>query len=357
MTAMSLLSIFRFVKLTGLALVLSITLALGGWLVLKQGLTAYSGIKARELVDTALQGRTDMSPDEEVTAITKEVHKNFAHVDPATIPVAKIRPFLTSERLPAFMRFKYGVVANLLRKGYCDGAARMLSFVLATKGYSSVQWNMVVPTTAHSALLVTMPDGRKVLADAFYGYVATDEEGRLASPQDAQERMKAGEKFDRVFQALSVDSLPDFYHVLADAKMSARGEPLLLESTLPPLNNKPLVFGAIDGHGLDVKQAAMGHNMTPFWNYMGHRYNREWVRVMHVTEPVKIIMTLKAPAEDGILVASPAPAVDGKTLTWTLKAGDELTLTDSKAKLSLRTMKSYIPIDQIQFYPLDPQGT
>jgi hypothetical protein len=85
---------------------------------------------------------------------------------------------------------------------------------------------------------------------------------------------------------------------------------------------------------------------------MGHKYNREWVRVLHVREPVKIVMILKAPADKDVLVASPAPVVDGKTLTWELKADDRLTLTDGLAKLSLKTMKSYIPVDQIQFIPL-----
>ncbi len=96
----------------------------------------------------------------------------------------------------------------------------------------------------------------------------------------------------------------------------------------------------------------MKNNMTPYWQYMGHKYNREWVRILKTKEPVRIVMTLLEPAEQGILTASPAPTVNGKILTWELQANDKIIFRDGLAKISLKRMNSYIGVDQIAIYPL-----
>lgn len=49
--------------------------------------------------------------------------------------------------------------------------------------------------------------------------------------------------------------------------------------------------------------------------------------------------------------ARPAPAIDGKTLTWSLKSGEGITLKDGAARLSLKRLNSYIGIDRIVVSP------
>ena len=98
----------------------------------------------------------------------------------------------------------------------------------------------------------------------------------------------------------------------------------------------------------------MQQGLNPYWHYIGHKYNREWIRVLSTPEPVTITMTLVDPAEGGILNATPHPEMNGKILRWNLKAGDKLTLTDNDAKLSLKRLNSYIGVDQIIISPDNP---
>lgn len=153
-----------------------------------------------------------------------------------------------------------------------------------------------------------------------------------------------------VFQTFSDQSDMLFYSEFADAAMAAEGDDLKLESTLPHLD-EVLQLGEIDGSDKDVRSAAKQNGFGPYWNYMGHKYNREWVRIMHVGQDVKIVMTLVDSVENSVMIADPAPQVDGKTMTWHLKAGEALSLHDGRAKISLRRMNSYIGVDQIAFYP------
>jgi len=120
---------------------------------------------------------------------------------------------------------------------------------------------------------------------------------------------------------------------------------------LPSLNGQTLTLGEINGDDIDVKDAGTAKGLNPYWHYIGHKYNRGWIRVLKVNEPVKITMTLVDLPETGILNATSAPAINGKVLTWNLKAGETLTFKDADAKLSLKRMNSYIGVDQIIFAP------
>lgn len=325
--------------LTLLFLIGTIT-ALSVWLIARQVLIMKAEEKAAALADTG----TLNTPDEKISALARETFKRFHHQDPGEIPLYRLRSYLTNSRLPSWFRLPDGVMETLLEKGYCDNAARMLAFALRQENINSIQWNMISPGMAHSALLVRMPDNREILADPFYGYITTD------APVQAQARLKKGEEFSDVFMPLGPQSNPAFYKAFADMSMAAAGQDLRLESTLPPLHGKPLILGTLDGSDLDVKQEGANKNLTPFWHYAGHKYNREWVRVLKTSEPVTITMDL-LDAPDDTSFATPAPDVTGKTLTWTLQPGDTLTFRDGAAKFSFQRLNSYIGIDRITITP------
>lgn len=294
----------------------------------------------------------DATEDQKIIALSRQVSASFRHQDPAQIALYKIRPYITNKRLPAFIRFPNGAMETVIQAGLCDNASRMLAFVLRREGYSSVQWNMVTARGGHSARLVTLSDGRKVFIDPFYGFVAMDPNGRLTDMQSAQERINAGDTPESTPIPLGKGSDAQFYRDLDRMFMAAEGEKLIIKAKIPLTEgHRPLVLGVRDGQENDVKNAAQTMHMTPYWFYVGHKYNREWVRQLQAQEPVKITMSLVRRPTHGVLTASPAPAIEGKTLTWHLKAGDTLTFQDGLAKISLERLNSYINVDQIVITP------
>jgi hypothetical protein len=165
--------------------------------------------------------------------------------------------------------------------------------------------------------------------------------------------MKKGKRFGDVFVPLGADADPRFYANFKSAIMAAEGEPLTIRAPLPDIKpNAPIYLGVIDGSARDAKDAGSTHNMTPFWNYIGHKYNREWVRVLEARQPVRVEMTLLEAPEDGVMTSTPKPVVRGNVLSWELQPGDEITFRDGLAAYSLKRLNSYIGIDQIALYPM-----
>ncbi len=338
--------LIKFAFISGFVLAI---LGILGWLIVKSTVTAQADKKASAVIASAYSyGQSSpVSDDQKVIAIAREIFNSFQHKDPATIPLLKVRGYITNDRLPSFLRLGDGVIETHMEQGYCDNASRMLAFILKQEGFSSVQRNMVTNSGGHSALLVTLPnEDRDILVDPFYGYVTTDLNGELIHPHDAKNLIENGDAFEDVFTPLGEASDPRFYKDIRSMFMGAEGQTLTIEATLPHIGNNPIHLGKIDGKYNDVKSAASQLGITPYWYYMGHKYNREWVRVLKASQPVKIVMTLTEQAEDGILTSTPKPSVDGQTLTWELNAGEEITFRDGLAKISLKRMNSYIPVDQ-----------
>jgi hypothetical protein len=261
----------------------------------------------------------------------------------------RIRPYVTNSRLPEFLRIPSGAIETLVNKGLCDNASRRLAFILKQKGYDSVQWNMVTSAAAHSALLVFLHDGRKVFVDPFYGYLAIDRQSqKLMSLPEAKKHVSSGRSLNSVLTP--IDREHSFYSRLHTMFMAAEGDNLVIRAELPS-TTAPLYLGAINGQDSDVKNAASQAEMTPFWHYMGHRYNREWVRVLSAKQRVRLEITLVSDVQAGVDTATPRPQVNGKKMTWHLNPGDEIKFTDATATISWRRLNSYTGVDQIAIYP------
>lgn len=328
-------------------------IAAGSWLVVKHISTTTAQSKAIVIIAHAYKTHKASTPDEKVIAITREIFKSFTHKNPAEVLFLRPRAYLTNHRLPSWIGLPDGVIETNIETGLCDNAARMLAFVLKQEGFESVQWNMVTNSGGHSALLVSMPDGRKILADPFYGVVTIDKNDRLIHPKEAQNRVQSGEEIRDIFRPLGEKSKLRFYKQANSMRMAAAGEDMILEASLPSMDKDPVFLGEINGSEKDVKSAAIKKQMIPYWYYMGHKYNREWVRILKATQPVRIEMTLIAPAEKGVLITTPAPTVSGNKLVWELGSEEQIIFRDGLAKISLKRMNSYIGVDQIALYPLN----
>ena len=342
----------KLIKLFFVSGTVLVFVGFSGWLLVKYVITLRAAEKAETIIEQAYEKHSPQNDDEKIIAIATQIFENFEHAEPSEILSLRLRAYLTNRRLPEFLRLDTGVIETHIEKGQCDNFARMLSFLLVQEGFESILWNMVIDKLGHSALLVTMPDGRQVFADPYYGYVAADKNRKLLHPKDAQNKIRQGAIFSDVFLPLGENSDPVLYSDFSDVRMAAQGDDLVIESTLPRLDNQPLVLGDLDKSSKDVKSAAKRLGMTPYWFYMGHRLNREWVRVLKAREPVKIVMTLVENAEEGVLTSDKKPVVEGKNLTWQLQAGDKIVFRDGLAKISFKRLNSFIDVDQITLFPV-----
>lgn len=342
---MAMKRILKFLTIVGFSCVL---LGMLGWLITKSVLTIKAEEKANSIIALASEDNDFRSDEQKLVAIASQVSENFEQIDPALVPIYKLRSYITNDRLPDFIRLETGVMETLLQKGLCDNTSRMLSFILNQKGYQSVQWDMVTPGGGHAANLVTLPNGKNVYVDALFGVIAVDQNGDLTDAHEAHSRIKNGNNVEDVFQPLTEDSEHKFYYDFENVSMGSENEPLYIEATIPNFDDT-LFLGEIDQNGQDVQRASAKHEMGTVWNYAGHRYNRNWVRVLKIKQPVRVKVTLVSEVEDGVITSEPKPSIDGKNMIWDLKADEELRLYDGRAKISLKRLNSFIDVDQIIF--------
>ena len=229
----------------------------------------------------------------------------------------------------------------------------MLQFILKQKGYESEQWNMITNKRAHSALRVTLKDGRHALLDPMYGLVGYNAETKkLRSPEEIKALLKGNKDFGELFLLFDDKSDISFYKGFRDVRMGAQGEVLSLSATLPKIGNEPLYIGSLDQDHNDVYREGSKNKITPFWHYAGHFYDRSWVRSLTATQNIKLEITLIENVEDRIITAEPRPKIDGKKMIWEMDAGDTITFYDGRARLSWKRLNSYISVDQIALYPM-----
>ncbi len=235
----------KLIKISFIGGCLVFAFSLVVWLATKQIVVSKAEMKAQALVQNAVLNDSPKTDDQKIVAITTEIFQSFQHKDPALVPLLRLRPYLTNKRLPKFLRLPAGVLETHLNTGLCDNAARMLAFTLKQEGYQSVQWNMVTDKGGHSALLVTLPDGREVMADPFYGYVTVDDQKHLIHPNEARELIRSGQSFDDVFSPISDSSDSRFYQNFESISMGAEGEDLIIEATIPLLDTPPFYWGKL----------------------------------------------------------------------------------------------------------------
>ncbi len=319
------------------------------WLVVKVVVTEIAKEKAQDIIASAYTAMPHETADEQVIALATEIFKNFEQIDPAHVFAYKLRPYLTNKRLPGVLRLQEGVMETLLNKGLCDNASRLLSFVLRQEAFKARQWDMVTPGGGHAATLVTLPDERNVYVDSLFGVAAMDKNGHLIHPEEALSLIREGKKPEDIFYALGQKTEYKFYHNFSKVSMAADNDSLIIEAIIPNFSEENLVLGKIDGDFLDVRSALTKNKIGTVYNYVGHRYNRNWVRILRADEPVQVTFILTDDVENGVITSEPKPQISGKKMTWNLKTGEEIRFYDSRAKISWRRLNSYIDIDQIIF--------
>jgi hypothetical protein len=296
-----------------------------------------------------LMSQTDESIPPALQA-TQAIYKNFSKNGYERHKIlARLRPYLSNDRLPDFMRIPPGAIELVTNEGWCDDAARALIYTLENYGMTAHQWNMQSPRRAHSAVVANLPS--PALLDPFYGYHSLSN-GKPGDPLQIQKQMKGGQPLAASgLTPLDEKSNHEFYKDFGMMFMGAQGTPLTITAQIP-VTDKPLELGAADGNYADARTAIMRNNMTMTWEYTGHKYDRAWTRELVAQQPLQLdIILTKAPDNGVIRTFSPAPTVDGTKLSWNLLKGEKIISEDAKAAISWTRLNSYIDVDQIVITP------
>ena len=91
--------------------------------------------------------------------------------------------------------------------------------------------------------------------------------------------------------------------------------------------------------------------MTPYWHYLGHKYDRGWTRILKFAQDTRVEIGLTEPVDAGLITTDARPRIDGDTLTLVVAAGESLAFVDGLAKRDWTRLKSYQDIDYILFEP------
>lgn len=267
-----------------------------------------------------------------------------SQLDPHPGLLTRLRPFLTNNILPRPIRVHPGAIDILEMDGVCDTAARTLAFMLRREGLDAAQFNIVSPYGGHVAVEVRDTD-KTYMLDPLLGVIPMAD-GRILSPLEARD---AAAKQLPWYQLLSDTADPSYYRQFEKAVFARQGGGLNITATVRLEPGTELILGSIDGDDEDIIQAGNTASLSPYWHYMGSRYDRSWRRQIQFEQDTLVTIVLTDDVNPRFLNISPAPEIDGRTLTVRVGAGQTLDMTDGLARRDYRLFKSYQDVDQVRF--------
>lgn len=305
---------------------------------------------------TAFLDRFDVEANatEGVTALSRFIHERYLETSAARAEplLLRLRPYLSNDLLPQFLQVTPGALETLYLEGHCDNAARTLIYILRQGGVSAAQLAIITPSYGHSMVAVDLPNGGDVAVDPFLGVVAV-ENGALVGAERARALAQDGVAAEAIWRLNGAATVDPLFGDMENAVFARRGDPL---EWVAPVALEPggvLTLGALNGHSNDVIADGKQHGLSGFWSYLGHRYDRAWVRAFEARQAMRVTVTLTEPLNPRFMVAEPAPAqVEGATLIFEIGAGERLVFRDGAARRDWLRLRSFQPIDQIRFEAL-----
>lgn len=267
-----------------------------------------------------------------------------SQTDPRPGLLMRLRPYLTNNILPWPIRVQPGAIDLLEIDGVCDAAARTLSFLLRREGLDAAQFNIVAPHGGHVVVEVRDTDETYML-DPLLGVIPMVD-GRILSPLEARD---AAAKQLPWYQLLSDTADPSYYRKFEKAVFARQGGSLTIKATVRLEPGTELILGSIDGDDIDVVRAGNTESLSPYWHYMGSRYDRSWRRQILFEQDTLVTIVLTDDLNPRFLNISPAPEINGRTLTVRVGAGQTLDMIDGSARRDYLLFRSYQDVDQIRF--------
>lgn len=297
-----------------------------------------------------IQARAN-TPEETAENAARLLYIRFSKSNHNVYPnLAKARPYISNDKMPTVFRTPPGAVELNTLEGWCDESARALIYVLARDGIQAEQWNMQGPSSAHAAVRVKFNNGTSALIDPFYGFSSV-QKTETHDPLDIQESIRKGGKIEQYLKAFDQNSNKEFYNEFGELFMGAQGEPLTLKSDIPRVSERT-ELGIEDRKGIDARRAILKNDMTLGWEYVGHKYDRGWTKILTAQQPLKFeIILIRNPEDQIVRTLSPKPEISGKKLIWNLAKNEQIIAKDALAGISPFRLSSYIDIDQIVITP------
>ena len=95
-----------------------------------------------------------------------------------------------------------------------------------------------------------------------------------------------------IWPALARTSDVDFYRRFAEASFARQGERMEIAAEVTLSSSGAIQLGTLDGASADVVSEGAQAGLTPYWGYMGHKYDRAWIRTLKVRQATRVTFGL-----------------------------------------------------------------
>lgn len=326
-------------------IIIALAVLIAGGAVLPKLLIEFAAGREADRRIALLRSNSD-SQQSFLIAATRMVHTAYvrSQVDPRPGLLMRLRPYLTNNILPGLVRVRPGSIEILEMDGFCDAAARTLAFLLRRENMDAAQFNIVAPYGGH-VVVEARDTNETYMLDPLLGIIPMVD-GSILSPLEARE---AAAQQLSWYQLLSDTANPSYYRQFEKAVFARQGGGLTISATVRLEPGTELILGNIDGDDIDVVRAGNTEFLSPYWHYMGSRYDRSWRRQIQFEQDTLVTIVLTDDVNPRFLNISPAPAIDGRTLTVRVGAGQTLDMIDGSARRDYLLFRSYQDVDQIRF--------
>lgn len=337
----------RRVVVTSLIL---LSLLAAGAVVFKLQVERMARNAARQFAEPALEKQ---STEEIALEITRLVHKQYrATLHSNDLPLLfKLRPFLTHRMIPDAVRIENGAIEALLIDGDCDSAARATAYVLESAGIPARQFNLIDPAGGgHSIVQASNPDGSTFLLDPQIGVAPRDGQDVLDF-EEARRRQAAGVDARALWRPVTEE--PRFHSLYENFESmwgSPQGAALEIAVRIDFKDRERLQIGEVDQSSKEVGERGAEHELTVYWSYLGHRYDRGWIRAMTFEQPTRATFMTVGDVASNVITSDRMPTkLSGSMLQYDMDAGDTLRFYDDRAQIDWLRLKSYQDVDAILF--------
>ena len=313
----------------------------------------YKGRTVARMVIADAQA-TAKDPVSLAVELTRRVHVSYQNTKPQNDPpiLWRLRPYLTNDLLPNFLRIQAGAIDAIYILGQCDSAARTLQFLLVQANLRAEQFNIVrTYNGGHSVALVKFPSGREAMLDALFG-VVPEQDGQLLTPTEVQQLVSRGVPAERIWKKLAPTLDSTYYAQFGDAVFAKQGAGLDIAILVKLEGGDPIVLGDRDGSLNDVTRDGALYGFTSYWHYIGHRYDRGWRRIVTFAQGTRMIIGLVEPPNEKFITTKQHPKVQGNELIYEIAAGNSLYFFDQAAGRDWIRFRSHQDVDYIRFEPL-----
>jgi hypothetical protein len=340
----------RLLRWAGLTFAAGFILVLLVSTVGKTVLENYAQSEARAFAVSAGDD-TSLPVPERARRVAAAVYKFYSQRDLSSPSLLfRLQPYLTNQVLPGIFRVQSGAIETILIEGACDSASRASVFILRQLGIDATQVNLITPHNGHSIVGVNLDDGSQILLDPTYGLAPLRHGSLLTTAETlALHRMQVPASTIWATIADGATYHP-IYDDFASAALASQGEPLHWTVHLDLGHSDGLRLGEPDGDPQDVSEDGAAAGLSPYLHYLGHRFDRGWIRGIRAAQDVTVTFHTVGEPVDGTLTADRAPVErTDRYVRYVLNAGDELLLHDGRAERNWRTLRSYTNVDWVEF--------